>query len=40
MNNYTGLEMLLVAGKAINQPILLRDATGVVKVAAETACEA
>lgn len=40
MNNYTGLEMLLVAGKAMNQPILLRDATGVVKVAAETACEA
>ena len=31
MNNYTGLEMLLVAGKSISQPILLRDATGVVE---------
>lgn len=34
MNNYTGLEVVTVAGRAIQQPLLLRDATGVMKTVA------
>ena len=37
MNNYTGLEVVTVAGRSIEQPLLLRDAAGTMKTVAVTA---
>ena len=36
MNNYTGLEVVTVAGRAIEQPLLLRDAAGTMKTVGVT----
>lgn len=37
MNNYTGLEVVTVAGRAIEQPLLLRDVAGTMKTVGVTA---